>query len=251
MKIYATVRRRQLVAEQRKYKEKFDQRKFEYNRQYFNYQDAIDNWANTITDYLLHNVTNDAAAVEVFSHSRDYKRIPGALIELSNRYCIITIWQPLDEDVDIIVDTNIKTHISDDIKFEIGQCAILIQNILDFDWQDFLVNQYPIPRIESFVNIQDPWTDPEYADPGYDKMILDEDIIDSIGKDLWWPSYHGYIQFIGYDDNEYKYRVFETGFPEFSIAKSDISALRLSASRDYETTEEVHERYPYVSLEGL
>lgn len=64
--------------------------------------------------------------------------------------------------------------------------ANLLKAIVNFDWAPLLEKaQQEMPKSKNYIGITDPHYDPDYKDPGYDKMIREAEIEDALESGKW------------------------------------------------------------------
>lgn len=64
--------------------------------------------------------------------------------------------------------------------------ANFLKAIVDFDWAPLLNEaKASVPKYSQYVGIRNPNSDPDYKDPGYDKMIKEAEIEDALNSDMW------------------------------------------------------------------
>jgi len=64
--------------------------------------------------------------------------------------------------------------------------ANFLKAIVDYDWAPLLKEaKESYPDYNKYIGIKDPSYDPDYKDPGYDKMIREAELEEAVGKDIW------------------------------------------------------------------
>lgn len=195
----------ELIQQKNAWKAKFDARDMVYQDQQRNFRKATWSWEDRITSLLKSKF------------SSYIEKLPSLEITVKNWFEEIEInfnyadhlGGRSDENVSLRWNYEIKLTESGDVKTETNSwsgvkattvaqiddlmnSANLLRALVEFDWAPLLQEaKNDAPQYHNYVGIRDPRYDDNYKDPGYDKMIKDAEIEESIGKDIWIKGYEG------------------------------------------------------------
>ena len=177
---------------------KYDARKQVYEDQSRNYHTARDNWV----DNLVAIITNQ------FQSYID--KLPGLKITADRSWGEVEInfdyedrWNTPRENKSLLWSYKIELTENGEIKKETNSwsgfqavtstqiddlmnSANLLKAIVEFDWAPVLEEaKNTQPKYSNYIGIRDPNYDPDYKDPGYDKMIREAEIEEAVESGKW------------------------------------------------------------------
>ena len=183
---------------------KYDARKQVYEDQSRNYHIARDNWV----DNLVAIITNQF---------KDYiDKLPGLKITADRSWGEVEInfdyedrWNTPRENKSLLWSYKIELTENGEIKKETNSwsgfqavtstqiddlmnSANLLKAIVEFDWAPVLEEAKETqPKYSNYIGIRDPNYDPDYKDPGYDKLIREAEVDEAINSGKWIKAYKG------------------------------------------------------------
>lgn len=185
--------KRDLVRKQAEWRSKYDARLEEYKSQEYNYAQAKSQWKNNVytkinsifgaytknlpkLEISLQNWYGDGLSIEF-----EYRSSEAAL---KWKYTIT-----LSEEGRLTKKSDgygLSLSTSEDFE-DITASVNFLKAIFEYDgWEDLLSNAIASqPSYKEYISIKDPKYDPEYQDPGYNKMIKEAQLQSLIGKDIW------------------------------------------------------------------
>lgn len=111
--------------------------------------------------------------------------------------------------------------------------ANFLKAIVDYDWAPLLQKaKEEAPNVEQYVGIRNPDWDDEYKDPGYDNMIKEAELEDTVGKDIW----------IKGDEGKTWYKIVSATPKFYNIAK--VSTWDMRNSPEY-ALQRIAQQYPW------
>lgn len=199
MKRYITSSRKDdLIKEKNAWQMKYDARKQLYNDQERNYHNARWDWI----DNLVNIITNQ------FKSYID--KLPGLVITADRSWGNVEIhfnyedrWNTPRESKSLLWSYEVQLTESGEIRKEsnswsgfqavtseqiddLMNSANLLKAIVEFDWAPVLEEAKKTqPKYRNYVGVRDPNNDPDYKDPGYDKMIKEAEIDEAINSGKW------------------------------------------------------------------
>lgn len=197
MKKYVRASKRDdLLKEKAAWQSKHDARKQLYEDQYQNYRNARYDWSDNLVDLIksqfssyltkLPNlrITVDAGwgRIEIRFNYED--RSSNENISLRWDYRIT-----LEESGEIQKESNSWSGFNATTPEQVDDLmnsANFLRALVNFDWKDILNKaKAEQPQYEKYVGVKDPDYDPDYKDPGYDKMIGEADIEEAVESGKW------------------------------------------------------------------
>lgn len=174
---------------------KYDARKQLYEDQEQSYHNARWNWKDTIESTVRNKfsayisklpdlrITVDSGWGEVTIRI-DYEHLHNDAFSLNWDYTI-----RLREDGEIIKESSswsgLKAVTSEQID-DLLNSANLLKAIVEFDWAPVLEEAKKTqPKYRNYVGVRDPNYDPDYKDPGYDKMIREAEVDEALNSGKW------------------------------------------------------------------
>ena len=192
-------RKDDLIREQQQWKMRHDARQVLYNEQEGRYDKARWDWKDYVVDlikkqfssyidklpYLEINVDDGWRRTEVRFKYADYLgKSDRANVSLRWSYTIY-----LTENGQIEKETNSWSGfeaVTPEQVDDLMNSANFLKAIVDFDWAPLLNEaKASVPKYSQYVGIRNPNSDPDYRDPGYDKMIKEAEIEDALDSDMW------------------------------------------------------------------
>lgn len=199
MKRYITSSRKDdLIKEKNAWQMKYDARKQLYEDQERNYHNAHWDWI----DNLVNIITNQ------FKSYID--KLPGLVITADRSWGNVEIhfnyedrWNTPRESKSLLWSYEVQLTESGEIRKEsnswsgfqavtseqiddLMNSANLLKAIVEFDWAPVLEEAKKTqPKYRNYVGIRDPNNDPDYKDPGYDKMIKEAELDEAINSGKW------------------------------------------------------------------
>lgn len=192
-------RKDDLIREQQQWKMRHDARQVLYNEQEGRYDKARWDWKDSVVDlikkqfssyisklpYLEINVDDGWHRTEVRFKYADYLGSDDrADVSLRWSYTIY-----LTENGQIEKETNSWSGFEAVTPAQIDDLmnsANFLKAIVDFDWEPLLNEaKASVPKYSQYVGIRNPNSDPDYSDPGYDKMIKEAEIEDALNSGMW------------------------------------------------------------------
>ena len=191
-------KRDDLIRQRNEWQMKFDARNQVYKDQERNYNKASWDWVDNLTDLVtkqfqsyidkLPGLSIKAARgwgdVEIRFNYEDHGRDDRARKSLLWSYYV-----KLNEKGEITKESNSWSGfqaVTPEQIDDLMNSANFLKAIVDFDWEPLLKEaQQTQPKYKNYIGIRDPRHDPEYADPGYDKMIREADIEEAVESGKW------------------------------------------------------------------
>ena len=192
-------RKDDLIREQQQWKMRHDARQVLYNEQEGRYDKARWDWKDSVVDlikkqfssyisklpYLEINVDDGWRRTEVRFKYADYLGSDDrANVSLRWSYTIY-----LTENGQIEKETNSWSGfeaVTPEQIDDLMNSANFLKAIVDFDWAPLLNEaKASVPKYSQYVGVRDPNHDPDYKDPGYDKMIKEAELDEALNSDMW------------------------------------------------------------------
>ena len=193
--------RDELIQKRNAWKMKYDARQQLYNDQERNYNRATKSWVDN-----LKNIVNK-------QFSSYISKLPGLRINV-DRYWGVRIrfeYEPRRDNTslkwsyEVILDgdtgdlkkesnswSGFQAVTSEQID-DLMNSANFLKAIVDFDWASlFEEAQRNQPQYKNYIGIRNPQYDPEYKDPGYDRMIRDAEIDEAVESGKWVKGTNSY-----------------------------------------------------------
>lgn len=196
MKKYISASKRDdLLKEKAAWKFKYDARKQLHDDQIRNYRKATYDWSERIVNLVksqfssyISKLPNLRVSAESgwnsIQISFNYEDRNNANISLRWSYTIT-----LKESGEVARESNSWSGFDATTPEQIDDLmnsVSFLKAIVDFDWAPILnkANEEE-PKYQQYVGVRDPDYDPDYKDPGYDKMIKEATLDEIVGKDIW------------------------------------------------------------------
>lgn len=193
--------REELIQKRNEWRIKYDARKQLYEDQERNYNKARWDWEDRFKDLVIKqfrsyidklpglriNTDRGWGAVEIRFNYEDHGR------DDRERKSLLWSYQvKLNEEGEITKESNSWSGfqaVTPEQVNDLINSANFLKAIVDFDWAPLLNQaQQEQPRYRNYIGIRDPRNDPDYADPGYDKMIQEAEVDEAIAADKWIKS---------------------------------------------------------------
>jgi hypothetical protein len=186
--------KRDLVRKQAKWQSKYDARLEEYKSQEYNYAQAKSQWKNNVYTKINSIFGSYKKSLPKLEMSLQSWYGDGLSIEFEYTSSEAALkWKytiTLTEEGSLKKEANSWSglSLSTSENFEdITASVNFLKAIFEYNgWEDLLSNAIASrPSYKEYVSIRDPKYDPEYQDPGYNKMIREAQLQSLIGKDVW------------------------------------------------------------------
>ena len=192
-------RKDDLIREKAEWQKKYDARKQLYDDQERNYDEARWNWEDSIRDLVNKQFKSYIDKLPGLKINVD--RWYGDSIEVNIQY--EDRWGEDRANKSLFWDYDIRLTSKGEIDRESNSwsgfqavtpeqvddllnSANFLKAIVEFDWAPLLQEAMNSrPKYSQYIGIKDPNYDPEYKDPGYDKMIKEAEIEDVLGGGNW------------------------------------------------------------------
>lgn len=190
-----------LIREKNEWQMKHDARKQLYRDQEGRYDEAVWNWKDTVAALVKKEFSSYISKLPNLEISTDIRW--GGGIELRFRYAdgwlshedrerISLRWDysiTLTDKGEITKETNSWSGFNAANSAQVDDLlnsANFLKAIVDYDWVPLLEEaKSSRPRYSQYVGINDPDRDPEYKDPGYDRMIKEAEVEDALSGGNW------------------------------------------------------------------
>lgn len=198
-------RKDDLLKEKAAWQMKYDARKTLYDGQERKYNEARWAWEDNL----------EALITETFKSYID--KLPGLTIKADRGWGNIEInfnyedrWNTPREEKSLLWSYDVRLRENGEIVKEsnswsgfqavtsqqiddLMNSANFLKAIVEFDWAPLLEEaKRTEPKYSQYIGIRDPNHDPEYADPGYDRMIKEAEISEAVGTNKWLKVDNGY-----------------------------------------------------------
>ena len=240
-----------LRKEKQQWQMRYDARKQLYEDQEANYRHAEWNWQDNIVNLIKQQFSSYIEKLPFLDITVDYgwRNIEVRFkyadwINKEDRDKVSLRWSyeiSLSEEGEVKRETNswsgfeaVTPQQVDDLM----NSANFLKAIVDFDWAPLLNEAKETrPKYSQYIGIRDPRNDDNFRDPGYDKMIREAELEESIGKDIW----------IRGDKGRSWYKIISATPKFYNIAKVDDWTIRNSP--DYAVSR-ITNPYPSRSLKN-
>ena len=190
--------RDELIQKRNAWKMKYDARKQLYDDQECNYDKARWDWVDNLTNLVTKQFQSYIdklpglrikadrgwGDVEIRFNYEDHGRA-----DREHKSLLWSYYVKLNEQGEITKESNSWSGfqaVTPEQIDDLINSANFLKAIVDFDWEPLLKEaQRTQPKYKNYIGIKDPDYDPEYRDPGYDRMIREADIEEAISSGKW------------------------------------------------------------------
>ena len=190
-----------LLKEKAEWQMKYDARKTLYRGQEGRYDQAMWDWKDAIVNLVkkqFKSYIDKLPYLEIFADTSfrggvevSFRYADGWLSD-EDRDRISLRWDyrvSLTDKGDVVKETNswsgFKAASAEQVD-DLINSANFLKAIVEFDWAPLLAEaKSEKPEYSKYVAIRDPRYDPDYADPGYDKMIKEAELDEIMNSGKW------------------------------------------------------------------
>lgn len=189
-------RKDDLLKQKAEWQMKYAARKQLYNDQRHNYDKAHWNWEDTLSDMINKQFQSYIDTLPGLNIRVDrgfgQVEIDFNYEDRGNKESKSLLWSyriRLDSNGEVVKESNSWSGfqaVTPEQIDDLMNSANFLKAIVAFDWAPLLEEaQRTEPKWSNYIGIKDPSYDPEYKDPGYDRMLREADIEEAVESGKW------------------------------------------------------------------